>query len=214
MKNKLSAGILIFLLVALGGIGVILIALNINEVLGIIILVLTSILTLFIITYYNKLIRFRNKVKESLALVDIQLKLRFDLIPNLVDTVKGYAKHEKELFIRVTETRAKAANATSEEEKLNEANKLVPQMKNLIAVAEDYPELKADKLFKELMEQLVDIEDRLVSARRIYGSNVNIYNTSLQVFPQNIIAKIFGFSSQPFFQIETGESIVHKISME
>ena len=210
---KKSAFIIFIAILTLGisGFGIYLLLATQSSVLGGILIGIAILLLLCVVFVYNKLVNYKNKVKESLSLVDIQLKLRFDLIPNLVETVKSYAKHEKELFAEIARIRSMAIDAQNEEEKLEYANKLVPQMKTLVAIAENYPELKANTLFKNLMEQLVDIEDRLVSARRIYSSNVNIYNTSLQVFPQNLIASAFDFASEPLFQIEAGEKIVYKI---
>lgn len=210
---KKSAFIIFIAILTLGisGFGIYLLLATQSPVLGGILIGIAILLLLFVVFVYNKLVNYKNKVKESLSLVDIQLKLRFDLIPNLVETVKSYARHEKELFAEIARIRSMAIDAQNEEEKLEYANKLVPQMKTLVAIAENYPELKANTLFKNLMEQLVDIEDRLVSARRIYSSNVNIYNTSLQVFPQNLVATAFNFTSEPLFQIEAGEKIVYKI---
>ena len=178
-----------------------------DNFIGILMLIVAGALLLYLVIGYNNLIRYRNKITESLALVDIQLKLRFDLIPNLVNTIKGYAKHEKELFSQVTKLRNLATTAKDEKEKLEYANQLVPHMKHLIAVAEGYPDIKSSKLYQSLMEQLVDIEDRLVSARRIYDSNVNIYNTAIEVFPRNILAKVFAFKKEELFKIDAGESI-------
>ena len=210
---KKSAFIIFIAILTLGisGFGIYLLLATQSPVYGGILIGIAILLLLFVVFVYNKLVNYKNKVKESLSLVDIQLKLRFDLIPNLVETVKSYARHEKELFAEIARIRSMAIDAQNEEEKLEYANKLVPQMKTLVAIAENYPELKANTLFKNLMEQLVDIEDRLVSARRIYSSNVNIYNTSLQVFPQNLVATAFNFTSEPLFQIEAGEKIVYKI---
>lgn len=210
---KKSAFIIFIAILTLGisGFGIYLLLATQSAVYGGILIGIAILLLLFVVFVYNKLVNYKNKVKESLSLVDIQLKLRFDLIPNLVETVKSYARHEKELFAEIARIRSMAIDAQNEEEKLEYANKLVPQMKTLVAIAENYPELKANTLFKNLMEQLVDIEDRLVSARRIYSSNVNIYNTSLQVFPQNLVATAFNFTSEPLFQIEAGEKIVYKI---
>lgn len=210
---KKSAFIIFIAILTLGisGFGIYLLLATQSTVLGGILIGIAILLLVFVVFVYNKLVNYKNKVKESLSLVDIQLKLRFDLIPNLVETVKSYARHEKELFAEIARIRSMAIDAQNEEEKLEYANKLVPQMKTLVAVAENYPELKAKTLFKNLMEQLVDIEDRLVSARRIYSSNVNIYNTSLQVFPQNLVATAFNFTGEPLFQIEAGEKIVYKI---
>ena len=181
---------------------------------GIGIVVVGVILLIVMIAKYNQMVRYRNKVKEGFALIDVHLKMRFDLIPNLVSTVKGYAKHEKELLEEVTRLRQQATEAHDEKERIECGNKLMPYMKNLIAVAEGYPELKASALYKSLMEQLVDIEDRIVSARRIYDSNVNMYNTLIEVFPTNLIASAFGFAREQLFTIETGEKIVPSVNLE
>ena len=185
-----------------------------EQTLGIVLLVIAGVLLIAVISAYNKMVKYRNKIKQSLALVDIQLKLRFDLIPNLVNTIKGYAKHEQTLFKDVIKLRNQAANSTDEKEKLEFANKLVPQMKNIIAVAEGYPELKSSAMFKSLMDQLVDIEDRLVAARRIYDSNVNAYNTTIEVFPNNILGFMFEFKKEEMFKIDAGESIVISVKEE
>ena len=185
--------------------------LNDNNVLGTIFIGVSIALLLFVIINYNKMVRYKNKIKESFALVDIQLKLRFDLIPNLVNTVKGYNKHEKEVMTEITKLRKLALAATDEKEKLDYANKMLPKLKNLIAVAESYPEVKSSALYKDLMSQLVDVEDRLVAARRIYDSNVNIYNTTIEVFPTNLLANIFGFKREELFKIDAGENIKYTI---
>ena len=163
------------------------------------------ILLMTIVGIRNGLVKMKNKVDESLALVDIQLKNRFDLIPNLVETVKGYAAHEKKTFTAVTKLRNLALKTTDEKEKIDCANKRLPLMKTIIAVAEDYPDVKADSVFKKLMEELTYVEDRIAAARRIYDSNVNIYNTKVEVFPQDLIAKIFGFEKVEYFKIDTNE---------
>ena len=163
------------------------------------------ILLITIVGIRNGLVKMKNKVDESLALVDIQLKNRFDLIPNLVETVKGYAAHEKKTFTAVTKLRNLALKTTDEKEKIDCANKRLPLMKTIIAVAEDYPDVKADSVFKKLMEELTYVEDRIAAARRIYDSNVNIYNTKVEVFPQDLIAKIFGFEKVEYFKIDTNE---------
>lgn len=180
-------------------------------VLGVMIFALLFVEIILLIVTYNKMVRYRNKIEESLALVDIQLKMRFDLIPNLVNTVKGYAKHEKETFKQTILLRNAALKATDEQEKLELSNKLVPKMKDIIMIAEDYPELQAQKLYKSLMEQLVDIEDRIVSARRIYDSNVNIYNTLIATFPNNFVAATFKFKVQQMYKIDAGENICPKV---
>ena len=177
-------------------------------------IILSIVILIPVVVLYNKMISARNKIKESLALIDIQLKLRFDLIPNLVKVIKKHASHEKELFADIVSLRNQAVKSSNEKEKLELANKLVPQMKNVIAVAENYPELMSSTLFKNLMEQLVDVEDRLVSARRIYDSNVNLYNSLIQVFPNNAIAYMFEFNSEELFKIDAGEAIVVSVKEE
>ena len=181
---------------------------------GIVVAVVLMFLIFGTISKYNRMIKYRNKVSESLRLIDIQLKLRFDLIPNLVKTVKAYAKHESELFEKIINTRNRAAKANDEKEKLECANELVPEMRQLLIVAEDYPELKADSLYKSLMEELVIIEDKIAASRRFYDSNVNEYNTLIDVFPNNMIASMFGFEKMELFKIDVGENFESKINMK
>lgn len=178
---------------------------------GVILLLYALINTIVLIALYNKLVKYKNKVAEALALIDIQLKLRFDLVPNLVATVKGYVKHEQALLKEVIELRNKAANETDEGKKLEEANKLLPKLKQTVLLAEDYPELKADKLFKQLMEELSDIEDRIAAARRIYDSNVSTYNSSIQTFPSNMIASMLNFEKCELFKIDSAERIAPSV---
>lgn len=170
-------------------------------------------LIICIISKYNQMIKYRNKVGESLSLIDIHLKLRFDLIPNLVNSVKGYAEHERELFEQLIRTRKLAMDEKDEKQKLEYANELVPQMNRLVAVAESYPELKADVLFRDLMEELILIEDKIAASRRFYDSNVSKYNTLIEVFPNNIFASIFKFKKMELFKIDVGERIATKISI-
>ena len=176
-------------------------------ILGITLITISFFLFLFIIINYNKMVKYKNKIKESFALIDIQLKLRFDLIPNLVKVVKGYNKNEKEIMTEITKLRKLALSTNDEKEKLDYANKILPKLRNLIAVAESYPEIKSSVLYKDLMQQLVDVEDRLVAARRIYDSNVNIYNTTIELFPVNLLANIFGLKREDLFKIDAGENI-------
>lgn len=176
-------------------------------VLAIALFVLAAVLLIYVVSNYNKIVKYKNKVKQGLALVDVQLKLRFDLVPNLTRLVKKYCEHEKELIKEVTQIRKQAVEAVSEKEKIVQANHLMKSMKNMLAVAEGYPQLKADKLFSKFMEELISVEDRISAARRIYDSNVNEYNTLIQTFPNSIIAKIFMFTEEELFQIDTGEKI-------
>lgn len=168
---------------------------------------IAAVLLIYVISIYNKMVKYRNKVKQALSLIDVQLKLRFDLVPNLTRLVKKYCEHEKSIIQEVTQTRKQAIEAASEKEKIVQANHLMRSMKNMIAVAEGYPELMADKLFSKFMEELISIEDRISAARRIYDSNVSEYNTAIQTFPNTIISKVFKFEEEELFQIETGEKI-------
>lgn len=163
---------------------------------------------------YNKMIKYKNKVKESLSLIDIHLKLRFDLIPNLVNVVKEYSKHEKEIFKQIIETRKLAIDAKEEKEKLEYANKLVPELRQILIIAEDYPQLKADSLYKSLMEELVLAEDKIAASRRFYDSNVSLYNTLIATFPNNIVASTFGFKEMELYKIDIGENFNTKINLE
>ena len=178
-----------------------------------ILLVLIVVMVMVGASKYNKMVKYRNKVKESLSLVDIHLKLRFDLIPNLVNVVKGYSKHELEVFSKLIEIRKKAVDANDEKEKLEYANELIPNMRHLLMVAEDYPDLKADALYKSLMEELVIVEDKIAASRRFYDSNVSEYNTVISTFPNNVFSSMFGFKEMELFKIDVGENFAVKINM-
>ncbi len=176
--------------------------------------VIFFVFAIMVVIIYNHMVTYRNKVRESLALIDIQLKMRFDLIPNLVESVKGYTKHEEKVFKSIARLRNSAMKTTDEKEKVQFANKVVPMMKSIIAIAEDYPELKSGVLFQDLMEQLSDVEDRIAASRRIYDMNVNEYNTLLEQFPNTLFSKSFGFERMELFKIDTAERIIEKISLE
>ena len=169
-------------------------------VLGIVILVPLGIGALM----YNHLVGLRNRVKESWSNVDTELKRRYDLIPNLVETVKGYAAHERETLQRVVEARARAvaSNGRPASQAADE-NALIETMKSLFAVVERYPDLKANTSFLKLQEELVDTEDRIQAARRFYNGNVRDYNNSCQSVPTNFIAAIGRFEAADFFEIES-----------
>lgn len=172
---------------------------------AIVILVVAVVLAIGIVGLYNGLIRLKNRVDEAWSDIDVQLKRRYDLIPNLVNTVKGYATHEKELFEKVTEARTAAMNATAPAEKEQAENALSGTLKTLFAVSENYPDLKANQNFLELQRELTDTEDKIQAARRFYNSNVRDFNTKLQVFPSNIFAKMLGFGKRDFFAAEESE---------
>ena len=180
----------------------------------VVVLIICFIIFCVSVSKYNKMVKYKNKVKESLRLIDIQLQSRFDIIPNLVKTVKAYSKHENEVFEKLIETRKNAVKATDEKEKLEYANEMVPEMRQVLIIAEDYPELKADSLYKSLMEELVLVEDKIAASRRFYDSNVNEYNTLIGVFPNNIYASMFGFKEMELFKIEVGENFNVKINMD
>ncbi|MFH1181235.1 MAG: LemA family protein [bacterium] len=163
-----------------------------------------GVLALWLIFTYNRLIVLRNRAKEAWADIDVQLKRRYDLIPNLVETVKGYASHERELFEKVTEARARAIGAGTIKEKGQAENILSGALKSLFAVAENYPDLKASANFLELQKELTDTEDKIRAARRFYNSNVLELNNKVESFPINIIASVFSFKKGEFFEIEGG----------
>ena len=185
-----------------------------TTVIGVVLTALSLILLNVILSIYNRLVRYNNKVSESLALIDIQLKLRFDLIPNLVNTVKGYVKHEEAVFSELTELRGLAYDSVNQKQKLAYANNMVPKMRQIIAISENYPKLQADTLFKSLMEELVVVEDKIVAARRIYDSNVNALNTEVMTFPSNMVAKLFDFNKVELFKIDAGERLNVNVSLD
>lgn len=153
----------------------------------------------YIILTYNNLVQLRNRIREALSGIDVQLKRRVDLIPNLVETVKGYAKHEKEVFENVTKARSALMGAQSLGDKAEANNMLTSTLKSLFAVAEAYPELKANENFLDLQRQIEDTEDKIAYSRQFYNSNVQSYIDKIQMFPSNLIAQIFGFKSEEFF---------------
>ena len=166
----------------------------------IILIVIIIALIVTIVGLYNGLVTARNKVKNAWAQIDVQLNRRADLIPNLVETVKGYAGHEKTVFEDVTAARAGLMNANGVKE-INEANnQLSETLKTLFAVAENYPELKANENFKELQAQLAETEDKIAYSRQFYNDTVLMYNNKCQTFPSNIVANLFGFKEADFFE--------------
>lgn len=160
---------------------------------------------LALVFIYNGLIKLRNQVDEAWSDIKVQLKRRYDLIPNLVNTVKGYATHEKEVFEKVTQARSQAMQAGTMQDQLEKENLLSGALKSLFAVSESYPELKANQNFLQLQADLTDTEDKIQAARRFYNGNVRDFNTKLQVFPTNIIGNMLGFKTYEFFEIEASE---------
>ncbi len=159
-------------------------------------------LVLWGIGAYNRLITLRNRVKEAFSDIDVQLKRRYDLIPNLVTTVKGYATHERELLEKVTEARTRAMGASGVHDKAVAENMLSQTLKSLFAVAENYPDLKASANFLELQRELRDTEDKIQASRRFYNTNVMALNTMIESFPPNVIAGAFSFKKEEFFELE------------
>jgi LemA protein len=160
---------------------------------------------LFVIMLYNRIIGLVQRRKNSFSDIDVQLKLRTDLIPNLVETVKGYASHEKGVFEKVTEARATALRGGTIGERAQAEGALGAAMMNLMAVAENYPQLKADGSFQKLQMELSDIENKIAAARRFFNNSTSEYNAAIQQFPAVLIAKIFNFNEETFFELDVAE---------
>lgn len=167
-----------------------------------ILLIVWWFIVLYIIYKYNTLIRLKNNIKNSFADIDVQMKLRFDLIENLVNTVKWYAIHEKETLTKLTQARTNFLSAWSANEKIEADNMLSWALKSLFAVSENYPDLKANQNFLQLQTELSDIENKIAASRRFFNSSINEYNSTIQSFPTNLIAKMFGFKNEDFFAIK------------
>lgn len=167
-----------------------------------IILLAVVVIVLWFIFAYNGFVRLINRAKEAWADIDVQLKRRYDLIPNLVNSVKGYAKHESSAFENVTKARAMAMSAGNIEEKGKAENMLTSALKSVFAIAEAYPELKANQNFLELQRELSDTENKIQAARRFYNTNVRDLNIKIESFPNNIVAGMFNFSKMEFFELE------------
>ena len=171
----------------------------------IVILIIIVILVIAAVAIYNKLVRLRNTVKSSWSDIDVQCKKRYDLVPNLVETVKGYASHEKTVFEKVTQARTIGMQANSPAEMAKAENMLRDTLKSLFAVAEAYPELKANANFMQLQSQLQELENNIEYARRYYNAVVRDYNILIESFPSNLIASQFNFKKEELFQLETPE---------
>jgi LemA protein len=171
-------------------------------IVGIVVGVIVVLIVLALILSYNGLIRLRNRIDNAWSQIDVQLKRRYDLIPNLVETVKGYAAHEKGVFEQVTQARANAINAQGPQQQAEAENVLSGALKSLFAVAEAYPNLKANQNFLSLQEELTSTEDRVAYARQFYNDSVLSYNNKLQTFPRNVIAGMFNFEKREYFEGE------------
>ena len=180
-----------------------------------VIIVVVGVLALvvfYVIGVYNKLINARNKVNNQFSQIDVQLKRRADLIPNLVETVKGYAKHEEGTLKEVVEARNKAVNAGSVNEKVEANNQLTGALNKLFALAEAYPELKANENFLALQNDLKDTEDKITYARQFYNDSAMSFNNLVEMFPSNIVANVFGFKKFDFFKADEKEKETPKVS--
>jgi len=166
------------------------------------VLIILGVLVLWFIVAYNGFIRLKNRAKEAWSDIEVQLKRRYDLIPNLVESVKGYAKHETGAFQAVTEARARALGAQTVQEKAKAENQVSSALKSIFAVAEAYPQLRAVESFVQLQNELADTENKIQAARRFYNSNVLALNTKIESFPSNLIAGIFKFKKAEFFDID------------
>lgn len=170
-----------------------------------IILGVVVLIGIFLWATYNSLVTLRVRVEEAWSDINVQLKRRLDLIPNLVETVKGYAKHESGVFEAVTQARAQVMGANGVKETAAAENQFEGALKSLFAVAEAYPDLKANENFVELQRELVDTEDKIQGARRFYNSGVTSLNTKIQTFPANVVAGMFGFKNREFFDVDETE---------
>lgn len=176
--------------------------------------VVIVLIVAFLIGTYNGLVMLRNRVEEAWSDITVQLKRRTDLIPNLVNSVKGYATHEKEVFEKVTEARSAIMSASGVAETAKAENALEGALKSLFAVSEAYPELKANQNFLQLQQELVDTEDKIQAARRFYNGGVRDLNTKIQTFPANIIAGMFGFRAKEFFDVEDRASVENPVEVK
>lgn len=175
---------------------------------------LLLLVVIFLIATYNSLVTLKNRVEEAWSDITVQLKRRTDLIPNLVNTVKGYAAHETGVFEKVTEARSAIMNAKGVAESAQAENMLEGALKSLFAVAEAYPDLKANQNFLQLQQELVDTEDKIQASRRFYNGGVRDLNTKIQVFPVNLVAGMFGFKSREFFEVEDRASVENPVEVQ
>ena len=171
-----------------------------------IILIIVVLLILFIISVYNSLVTLRQRVKNAFGQMDVQLQRRFDLIPNLVETVKGYMTHESDTLAKVTELRTAWAGAKTVDEKAKLDNELSNTLKPIMAVAEAYPDLKANQNFERLQNELTETEDKISYSRQFYNDTVTKYNTKLELFPSNIVAGMFHFTAESLFEVDSAEA--------
>lgn len=180
----------------------------------IIIIAIIAVLVLWGVTAYNGLVKSRMQTKESWSQIDVQLKRRNDLIPNLIETVKGYAAYEEKTFAKITELRSQVAQAQSPTEAMHASNALTKQLSGLIAVAENYPELKANNSFIKLQDELTNTENKISYSRQLFNTTTANYNVKLETFPTNIIAGLFGFKPSQFLETPEDEKETPKVSFD
>ena len=171
-----------------------------------IILAIVVIIIIAIIAMYNSLVTMRQRVKNAWSQIDVQLQRRFDLIPNLVETVKGYMEHEADVLTKVTDLRSSWAEAKTVDEKAKLDNQLSESLKTIMAVAENYPDLKANQNFSELQTELTNTENKISYSRQFYNDTVTRYNIKLETFPSNVIASVFNFKSENLFEVDNQEA--------
>jgi len=176
-----------------------------------VIIIVVAVMAIAIIGMYNKLVKLNVRTNEAWSDIGVQLKRRYDLIPNLVDTVKGYAKQEKSVFKEVTEARASAMSAKGTKAKGEAENQITEALKSVFAVAESYPELKSNENFGKLQDELSDTENKLEASRRFYNGNVREINIAIQTFPTNIFANMLGFKERDLFEVEESAKEVPKV---
>ena len=170
-----------------------------------IIIAIIALIVVYALTLYNSFVKLNNKVKEAFSTMDVYLKKRWDLIPNIVETVKGYAEHEKNTLKEVVELRNSAYDKMSDEEKIKTNEKLSSGISEIMALAEAYPDLKANENFKDLSNQLTKVEDEIANSRKYYNGVVRIYNNKVEMFPSNVFAGLFGYKSKAMFEVSSNE---------
>lgn len=179
-----------------------------------IVLVILGVLALWLMVTYNSLVKARIHTKEAWSQIDVQLKRRHDLIPNLIETVKGYASYEEKTFEKITNLRSRVASATTPQETMVASNELSRQVTHLFAVAENYPDLKANTNFLKLQEELTNTENKISYSRQLFNTTTSQYNVKLESFPSNIVGKLFGFKPSDFLQTPEAEKAVPKVDFQ
>ena len=178
---------------------------SIGTIIIIVVVVIIVIIGLYVLSLYNKLVSLTNKIEEAFSTMDVYLKKRWDLIPNLIETTKGYMKHEKEILTEITDLRNKGYDKLSNGEKIKANEKMSTGLEKLMAVAENYPDLKANTNFQQLNSNLTKVEEDIANARKYYNGSVRIYNDTVKMFPSNIIAGMFHYQAKPMFEVNEQE---------